>query len=292
MVAICFYFQVHQPLRLNKLRIFDINGNKKDYFNNDLNNGIFKKVSKNAYIPMNSLILDLINKTNGNFKVAFSLSGLSLKQMEEYHPETLISFLKLKSTNNVEFLNETYHHSLSSLFSEEEFHQDILKHKEEFFRIFEKEPKIFRNTELLYGDIFDNIISSHGFEGVIIDGNPILKLGKSPNFIYGKENSNLKLICKNCELSDDIAFRYGKSPKENLLKEIMIKINNLEEEGADLINFFMDYETFGEHFPKDSGIFDFFEELILELNEKEFEFLTPSEILEKYNVKENINLEE
>jgi alpha-amylase len=293
MVSICLYFQVHQPHRINKLRVFDIDGEEKDYFDKNLNQEILKKVAKNSYIPMNFLLKKIIDKYGDEFKCNFSLSGSVIEQFEDFSPETLISFLRLKDTNSVEFISETNYHSLSSVISEEKFINEINEHLEKTKDFRDEKPQIFRNTELLYNDDIDEALESLGYKAIIVDGSVVEKQGKSPNHIYGKKNSGIKLICKNCDISDDIAFRFARENNWEIHKKnILRKIEKLNCEGAEMINLFMDYETFGEHFHKDTGIFDFFQSLIEDLIEKGYQFNTLSELIDIYDIKDKINVKE
>jgi alpha-amylase len=282
---ICFYFQVHQPYRLRKYRIFDI-GNKSQYFITDENNlsneTIFKKVSKKCYLPVNKIFLDLLKK-NPNFKISFSLSGVFLDQAGEFLPEVISSFQHLVSTGQVEILSETYYHSLSFLYSKEEFRKQIELHKRKIENLFGVTPKVFRNTELIYSDEVGKFIEDLGYKGILAEGADKILGWKSPNFLYKANGTkNLRLFLKNYKMSDDIAFRFS----EKTWSEYPLTagkygqwVKSLEGNG-DILNLFMDYETFGEHQWEDSGIFEFLKALPSELL-KDNKFLTPSEAIEK-----------
>lgn len=287
MLSICFYFQVHQPFRIRKYRIFDI-GNNSNYFDNGDNNldnkKIFLKVAKKCYIPANALLLRLLKK-HPEFKVAFSLSGVFLDQAEKYFPEVIVSFQKLVATGQVELLDETYYHSLSFLHSEKEFKSQIILHKEKIQEIFGVTPEIFRNTELIYNDATGVMVEKLGYKGMLTEGADRILSWRSPNFLYSAFGTkNLKLLLKNYKLSDDIAFRFS----EKSWKEYPLTVEKFSEwvkalEGnADLVNLFMDYETFGEHQWEESGIFKFLSKFPQEVLKKGISFVTPSEALQQF----------
>ena len=261
MVNICIYFQVHQPYRLRNYNVFDI-GNNSDYFDDNKNKEILQKVANKCYLPANRLLLHLIQKYKGKFKIAFSITGVVAEQIEKYSPETLESFKQLADTGCVEFLSETYYHSLSFLFSKDEFKEQILMHKQLMKRLFNVEPSVFRNTELIYNNELANFVQGLGYKAILAEGADHVLGWRSPNFVYTpKTAEKLKLLLKNYKLSDDIAFRFGdRSWKEHPLTAVKFA-NWVTEVPGEVVNLFMDYETFGEHQWEDSGIFNFLEHL-------------------------------
>ncbi|GAI38212.1 unnamed protein product, partial [marine sediment metagenome] len=161
-------------------------------------------------MPSNLLLLDLIKKYKGRFKISYSVTGILLEQLELYAPEVLTLFQELASTGCVEFLAETYYHSLSFLYSQEEFIEQIETHKQTIQRLFGQTPRVFRNTELIYNNALAALIDQiGGFDVIITEGADHILGYKSPNFVYRPPNSKLKLILKNYRLSDDIAFRFS-----------------------------------------------------------------------------------
>lgn len=285
MKNICFYFQVHQPFRLRKYHFFDI-GNRHDYFDEHANENILKKVANNCYFPANALMLDLIRKYNGKFKIAYSISGTALDQFEMYLPELIDSFKALADTGCVEFLAETYSHSLSVLKSRDEFTRQVKAHSDKIFRLFGQTPVVFRNTELIYADAIGDLVAAMGYQGILAEGADRILGSRSPNYLYHHpNNAALRLLLKNYKLSDDIAFRFsdrnwGEWP---LTTEKYVHWLNSISEGEDTINLFMDYETFGEHQWRDTGIFEFMYHLPEKvINGSEYRFVTPSE-----NIKQN-----
>ena len=283
--SICLYFQVHQPARLRLYRFFDI-GKDSHYYDDFANRTILRRVAQKCYLPMNALLLELIEANKGAFKVAFSISGSVLEQFDRYAPEVIESFRKLAQTGCVEFLSETYYHSLASLSSEIEFKNQVLKHKAAIEHYFGVTPKAFRNTELIYSDAIGEMVSEMGFKTMLTEGAKHVLGWKSPNFVYSCANaSSLKLLLKNSSLSDDIAFRFSDRGWSDwpLTGEKYLGWMKAAAQNEDIINLFMDYETFGEHQKASSGIFEFmrfFPEVVLA--DGEFEFVTPSQATKKH----------
>jgi alpha-amylase len=284
MPSVCFYFQVHQPFRLRHYTVFD-----KDhkYFDDIKNKAICRKVANKCYLPANRLILDLIRQHNGKFKVAYSITGVLLEQLAEYAPEVMSTFDALARTGCVEFLAETYYHSLSFLYSRNEFKEQIYKHIETVEKLFGIRPKVFRNTELIYSNDLVDVIESMGvFDGILTEGADKILGGRSPNFLYtSPRSSRIKLLLKNYALSDDIAFRFSNRDwcewplMANKFSDWVNKVNG----NGYNVNLFMDYETFGEHQWEETGIFDFMRHLPGEImRHPDNNFKTPSEVIASY----------
>lgn len=285
MKAICFYFQVHQPYRLRRYRFFDI-GKSHSYFDDFSNEQILRKVAEKCYLPANQLMLDLIRRYEGRFKVTYSLSGTVMTQFKDYAPDVLDSFRKLADTGCVEFLAETYGHSLSALKSEEEFRRQVHSQVAMVEELFGLKPEVFRNTELIYSDEIGDMVHRLGYKAMLTEGAKHIMGWRSPNFLYTSASSpELKLLLKNFSLSDDIAFRFSnKGWKEwPLTTEKYVGWLNQMRPNEEIVNLFMDYETFGEHQWADTGIFDFMEKLPEEVfAHSDFEFLTPSEVIDRF----------
>ncbi|MBU0757869.1 MAG: glycoside hydrolase family 57 protein [Nanoarchaeota archaeon] len=278
MKNVCFYFQVHQPYRMNKYTVFDI-GKDKGYFNIKENRKIMQKVAKKCYVPTNNLMLKLIDENKGNFRVSYSITGNALEQFEKYSPEVLDSFKKLAKTGCVEFLSETYHHSLSFLYSKEEFREQVLMHKKKIKELFGQEPTVFRNTELIFNNELANFIQHMGYKAIIAEGADQVLGWRSPNYVYTpKTAENIKLLLKNYKLSDDIAFRFSNRSWEEWPLTVEKYADWIAKAEGETVNLFMDYETFGEHQWEDTGIFNFFNSLPQALLDKNIQFRTPSEI--------------
>ena len=283
--SICLYFQVHQPNRLRLYRFFDI-GKDSHYYDDFANRTILRRVAQKCYLPMNALLLELIEANKGAFKVAFSISGSVLEQFDRYAPEVIDSFRKLADTGCVEFLSETYYHSLASLASPSEFKHQVLKHKAAIEHYFGVTPKAFRNTELIYSDAIGEMVYEMGFKTMLTEGARHVLGWKSPNFVYsGAQAPSLKLLLKNASLSDDIAFRFSDRNWSDwpLTGEKYLSWIKAAAQNDEIVNLFMDYETFGEHQKASSGIFDFmkfFPEVVLA--DGEFEFVTPTQATKKH----------
>jgi len=279
--AICFYFQVHQPFRLKRYRFFDL-GRDHYYYDDYSNESIMRKVADKCYIPANKIILELIQKHKGKFKVTFSLSGLAINQFRLYAPEVLDSFRELAETGMVEFLAETNSHSLVSLKSRSEFERQVNNHKEMLKEFLGVVPTSFRNTELIYSDVIGSWVADMGFKSILTEGAKHVLGWKSPNFLYCNSiNPRLKVLLRNFVLSDDIAFRFSNRDWNSwplTADKYASWISKLAPK-SELLNIFLDYETFGEHNWKETGIFDFLSHMPGAILKKTpFRFMTPTEI--------------
>lgn len=284
MKSICFYFQVHQPFRYRRYRFFDI-GNDHYYYDDYANESILRKVADRCYLPANQLMLELIKKHKGKFKIAYSISGLALEQFELYAPEVIDSFKALADTGQVEFLSETYSHSLVSLKNPELFKKQVADHDQLIEKFFGQKPKVFRNTELIYSDQIGEMVSQMGFKAMVTEGARHILGWKSPNFLYVNAiNPRLKVLMRNFKLSDDLGFRFSNQAWNEypLTAEKFVKwISALEKD--EICNIFLDYEAFGEHQSADTGIFKFMEHLPQAVfKQSKMTFVTPSEAAAKF----------
>ena len=263
MKTVCLYFQVHQPLRLKTYRFFNM-GKDHNYLDVSANRSIMQRVAAECYLPMNNLLLRLIKENEGAFKVTFSISGLAIEQFRSYTPEVLDSFRELAKTGCVEFLAETYSHSLSSLISPEEFKKEVDAHVALMQEEFNYTPTSFRNTELIYSDVIGEQVAAMGFKAMLAEGARHVLGWKSPNYVYANSlDQKLRVLLRNYKLSDDIAFRFsnqgwGEWP---LTADKYAGWIADENTTGEVVNLFMDYETFGEHQKASSGIFGFVEAL-------------------------------
>ncbi len=279
--SLCLYFQVHQPMRVKRYRFFQI-GSDHYYYDDFLNRSIIERVAEKCYIPANKTIFDLIKKHKGAFKVAYSISGTVIDQLEKYAPKVLDSFRELSETGCVEFLAETYSHSLAALKDEKEFRNQVEMHALKIERLFGQKPTAFRNTELVYSDNIGEMIYQMGYETMLVEGAKHILGWKSPNYIYkNPDEPGLKLLMRNYRLSDDIAFRFSNRDWAEwplTTEKFCSWINNIESDEP-AVNIFMDYETFGEHQWEETGIFDFLKNLPDQvLTNTDLVFRTPSEI--------------
>ncbi len=283
MASVCFYFQVHQPNRLRQYSVFD---SDPCYFDDFKNRQICQKVARKCYLPANQLMLDLIRRHEGRFRVAYSLTGVVLDQFEEYAPEMIKSFQELAGTGCVEFLAETYYHSLSFLYSRQEFREQVQMHVDRIRQLFGQEPKVFRNTELVYNNNLAHFIAQMGFQAVLAEGADHILGDRSPAFLYHPPGcEDLKVLLKNYRLSDDIAFRFSNRgwPEWPLTADKFARWVDRVNGNGYVVNLFLDYETLGEHQWADTGIFDFFRHLPEHiLKHPDNDFRTPSEVVLTY----------
>jgi alpha-amylase len=232
-------------------------------------------------------------ENNPKFKISYSLSGVLLEQLEAYYPEVIESFKKLVKTGNVEILDETYHHSLAFLYSKEEFKEQVMMHNKKIKSLFKFTPKVFRNTELIYSNEIAKYVEEMGYKGILAEGVDHVLQWRSPNFVYRPKGSKISLLLKNYRLSDDVAFRFSeKTWKEHPLtvEKYSQWINSVNGNG-NVINLFMDYETFGEHQWASTGIFKFLKHLPNELlKHPDNNFMTPSEVIDAYQPKGELDI--
>ena len=295
MPSVCIYFEVHQPMRLNRFSVFNIgkeNPPHTTYFNQEVNQWIFEKVARKCYLPTNQLLLDLINKFEGKFKISFSLTGTFVEYCERFIPSLLDSFKKLFATGAVDFIEETYFHSLSSLYDElDEFEDQVKMHRQMMQRIFNYEPQVFRNTEAIYDNRIAKKVADMGYKGIITEGTEKILNWRSPNYLYKPVNSDLKILMRNYKLSDDIGFRFSAHNWPGFPLTADKYAGWMSQCEGDVINIFIDYETFGEHQWIETGIFDFLSHLPWEvLKHNNLDFVTVGEAVNKYKVVDEIDV--
>ncbi|MBC7835763.1 MAG: polysaccharide deacetylase family protein [Phycisphaerales bacterium] len=306
MASVVLYFQVHQPFRLRRYTVFDTT---HFYFDTQKNGDICRKVANKCYRPATSLMLDLVKRHKGNFRISYAITGVVLDQLAEFAPDVLDLFKRLAETGCCEFIGETYYHSLSFLYSREEFTAQVDLHTKKIQELFGQTPKVFRNTELTYNNEVAQYVASmkaYGaaktdaaakprFMGILSEGwDPVLG-GRSPNFPYrpphtgiGATGRPFTVLTKNYRLSDDIAFRFGNRGWNEwplTAEKFAGWVNQINGNGH-LCNLFMDYETFGEHQWDDTGIFKFLDampEKVFDANPGHNDFCTPSEAIERYD---------
>jgi len=285
MKSINLFFQVHQPIRLTRFRFFDI-GNS-EYFYDDYQNEYFtRQATESCYLPANKLLLDLISRHQGKFKVTFSISGTAIDQFKIYAPEVLESFRELAATGCVEFVAETYSRSLASLNDKTEFRKQLEQHANAMAAIFGVRPTVFANTGLIYSDEIGAMVAEMGYKAILAQGSPHILEWRSPNYLYRNAlQPSLSVLLKNSQLSDDLAFRFSDPNWSGWpldAKKFVSWLNKIPEQEK-IINLFMDYETFGERQKPEAGIFDFLSALPSAVFKKSsFKFSTPAETVEQY----------
>jgi alpha-amylase len=282
MPDVCLYFQVHQPNRLVPYDFFRI-GEHAFYEDDGLNASILNKVSEKCYLPANRLFKKLIEESEGRFRMAMSISGTVIEQMQHHRPDVLESFQELVSTGGVEILAETYYHSLSFVHSTKEFERQVEMHLDKIEEVFHVRPRVFRNTELIYNNAIAAQVETMGFDGVIAEGVEWTLNGQSPNFLYrAPTTARIKTLLRNIGLSDDLGFRFsdknwGEWPitPEKFAGWVM-------DSPGDVVNLFLDYESIGEHQWEDTGVFDFWKDLPAAIIDAGSQFVTPTEAVEVY----------
>ena len=283
--TLCFYFQIHQPVRLRRYRFFDI-GKRHDYFDEYVNRSTIRRITEKCYLPMNHLIMDLIKRYGTNFKVSFSISGSALEQFALHAPEVIESFKELAKTGSVEFLAETYAHSLASLSDTDEFERQVQRHTARMEELFGQKPVTLRNSSLIYSDQIGERVAAMGFESMLTDGAKHVLGWKSPNFVYTNVmNPRLKLLLKNSRLSDDLTLRFSDHSWHEwpLTADKYARWLKDSTRDREIVNLFMNYETFGENQLAETGIFEFMRSLPEYIfSTTDFEFLTPSEAVKKH----------
>lgn len=263
MNTVCFYFEVHQPYRLRPYHFLDI-GDERDCFDDAKNRAVMRKVGDKCYLPMTDLLLELIERYGEDFRCTFAVTGTALEQMRDWYPEVLDNFKRLADTGCVEFLGETYYHSLASLYSDDEFRDQVRLHSQLMQSELGVRPTAFRNTELIYSNHTAYLAADLGFSGLLLEGADRVLDWRSPNFVYTPRYApHLKLLTKNYRLSDDIAFRFSERSWSEwpLTTDKFARWTHDMAGQGDTLNLFMDFETFGEHQWADSGIFEFMREL-------------------------------
>jgi len=290
MISVCLYFKVHQPYRLKKYQAKDIDV-CHCYEDEAADRESINQLADNCCLPANTIIYEQMVRQKGKFKISFSISGIVLELFQQYRPDVIRSFKKLASTGCVEFLAETYYHSLSSLYSGAEFQRQVLKHAELIKNLFGLEPVVFKNTELIHNNRIASFIPGLGLKGILCEGVERILKGRSRNQLYtipGQEET--ALLLRNVTLSDDIAFRFGDPNwSEHPLNADKFAewLHQHQPDNTEVINLFVDYETFGVYKPAASGIFDFLESLpAAVLIQEGFRFSTPLEVLDSHYPKD------
>lgn len=294
MKTVCLYFQIHQPFRLKRYRFFNI-GADHYYYDDFANESIMQRIAQRAFVPANRLMLDLINRHQGKFKVAFSISGTALEQLEIYAPEVISGFKELVKTGCVEFLAETYSHSLSSLADTAEFEMQVRAHSRKIENVFGLKPKVFCNTELIYSDDIAEVVEKMGFRGVLTEGAKHILGWKSPNYLYqSASNPRVKLLLRNARFSGDIADRftnYGWNQYPLTAEKFAGWISDTSE-NEQVINLYMNYEVLGNLHDRSTGIFDFFRALPSYILDKGITFSNPSDLISSLKPVDTISVNE
>ncbi len=284
MKNICLYFEIHQPVRLKRYRFFDI-GQDHYYYDDFLTEDQIRIKVEQAYLPATRTILEMVRSSSGKFKCAFSISGVALEQLERYAPEVIDSLKELAETGSVEFLAETYAHSLASVYDREEFEKQVKLHVSKIEALFGKKPTAFRNAELIYSDEIGEMVSAMGFKTMLIEEVKDVMGWKSSNLVYNHSYiPKLKLLVRNNKLSDDISFRFSDRSWSDFPLDAGKYISWISSipEDQPIVNIWMGYEALGHFQQAETGIFDFFKALPYFAMEQGHSFALPSEIAKKF----------
>lgn len=292
MKSVCFYFKIHQPYRLKRYRFFDI-GNDHYYYDDFADDEIITRIARNSYMPMADTLLEMINRGNGDFKCALSISGTAIEQLQMYVPECIDKLRQLADTGCVEFLSGTYSHSLASLEDPEEFMREVKAHDDLIYRLFGRKPSVFANTELIYDDDIAMLIASMGFKTGLTVGAKHVLGWKSPNYVYRACTApKLKLLLTNDKLAEDISMNFNNPEWDEypLTADKYISwIASLPEE-EQVVNLFMSMDTFGSFLPAGTGIFEFMKALPVFGKEMGVQFTTPSDVVAKLKPVDEISV--
>lgn len=284
MNTICFYFEIHQPSHLRRYRFFDI-GNDHYYYDDRFNEENITRLAHCCYLPATRMFLDLIKETGGKFHFALSVSGIALDLLEHYAPEVIDNLKELAKTGCVEFLGETYAHSLVSLRGDDEFELQVREHSQKIQALFGQTPKVLRNTELIYSNGIGQRTLQMGFNGIVTEGDKRFMGWHSPNYVYCcSSDPRLKILTRNSSLSNDITFRFSDWNWDQFpltADKYMGWVANAPEQ-EQVTSLFMNLETIGDIQRAESGIFDFFKALPKFAKEYSISFLTPSEVLAQF----------
>lgn len=264
MTQVLLMLKTHQPVRIAEYSFFDL-GKHKNYFNENLNQHIIDRIADNCYLPVNELLMKLIDHSGENFKFSISISGTTIDQLEAYRPDVLESFVKLVNTKQVEVVCEPYYYSLAFANSPEEFEDQVEMHRQKIISMFSTLPATFLNTEFCFNNEVAKQVKEMGFEGIITEGADRMLHGRNPNKIYGSTIPDLNLFFRNYRLSDDVKFKYS----DYTWKSYPLTPNKyytwIKNAQSEIVNLFYDYENFGEHHKKETGIFDFLEKTLVKL---------------------------
>lgn len=283
MKTICLYFEIHQIIHLKRYRFFDI-GTDHYYYDDYENERTIGDIVERSYIPALNVLGEMIRDSEGYFKVAFSLSGVGMEQLEMHAPEVLEKLQELNGTGCVEFLAEPYSHGLSSLANDAAFAADVKKQAEKIEQYFSRKPTVMRNSSLIYSDDIGAQVAALGFKGMLTEGAKHILGWKSPHYVYNCSLAPaLKLLLRDVELSDDISLRFSNTEWEKyplFADDYVERIARLSEE-KQVINIFMELSALGVAQPLSSNILEFMRAIPVYAKQRGITFSTPSEVISK-----------
>lgn len=292
MKTICLYFEIHQIIHLKRYRFFDI-GTDHYYYDDYENERSICDIAERSYMPSLNTLLGMIKEHKGYFKVAFSLSGVGIEQLEMHAPQVLEKLQELNETGCVEFLAEPYSHGLSSLANEETFAADVKKQCAKIEEYFGRKPTVLRNSSLIYSDDIGGQVAAMGFKGMLTEGAKHVLGWKSPHYVYNCNIApNLKLLLRDVDLSDDISLRFNNSTWSGYPLFADTYINRIAATPAEekLINIFMELSALGIAQPLSSNILEFLKAIPVCAKEKDITFSTPSEVCKNFKSVGNLDV--
>lgn len=292
MKTICLYFEIHQIIHLKRYRFFDI-GKDHYYYDDYANEQGINDVAEHSYVPALNTLIEMAEKNKGYFKVALSISGVALEELEIHAPQVVELLHKLNDTGCCEFLCEPYSHGLSSLANEECFREEVERMRTKINRVFGKSPAVFRNSSLIYSNEIGSLVADMGFKGMLTEGAKHVLGWKSPHYIYHCiENPNLKLLLRDFKLSDDISLRFSNTQWNEypLFADTYIDwIDELPKQD-EVINIFMELSALGISQPLSSNILEFLKALPSCAEKKNITFSTPTEVIQKLKSVDSIDV--
>lgn len=281
MASVCLYFQLHQPFRLRRYSVFDTDPH---YFDDLRNAETCRGVSHRSYLPAGRILLRLLDQLGDRFRFALSFSGTLLDQFEAFAPEVTDLYQQITRTGRVEVLAETYHHSLAFIYSPEEFRQQVALHRKRVEGLFGTTPRVFRNTELLYGNEFARQVVQTGHEAVLIEPTDAVLAGRSPGRVYRPvDGSPLRLIPRHTRLSEDIAYRFNDRSWASWPLTADKFVSWIDQSPDESIHLFLNLAVFGDRHWADTGILEFLRHLPERIlaSPKAHRFITPSELCDR-----------
>ena len=286
MKTICLYFEIHQIIHLKRYRFFDI-GTDHYYFDDYANDTSINNIAENSYVPALNTLIRMARESEGAFKLALSLSGVGLEQLERYAPQVIDLLQELNGTGCVEFIAEPYSHGLASLApnGEQSFRDEVKRQVDKINQLFGQKPKVFRNSSLIYDDEIGGIVADMGFKGILTEGAKHILGWKSPHYLYHcAQNPNLKVFTRDYKLSDDISLRFSNPSWEAyplMADKYMDWIAESPEEDG-VFNIFMELCALGIYQPLSSNILEFIGNLPTAAKERGIGFQTPSEVIKTH----------
>ena len=286
MKTICLYFEIHQIIHLKRYRFFDI-GTDHYYFDDYANDTSISNIAQNSYIPALTTLIEMARKSDGAFKVALSLSGVGLEQLERYAPQVIDLLQELAATGCCEFIAEPYSHGLAALApnGEQSFREEVKRQVDKINQLFGQKPKVFRNSSLIYDDEIGSVVADMGFKGVLTEGAKHILGWKSPHYLYHCAlNPNLKVLMRDYKLSDDISLRFSNPSWEAypLMADKYIDWIAQSPEDDGVFNIFMELCALGIYQPLSSNILEFMKSLPEAAKKRDIGFQTPSEVIKTH----------